>query len=697
MEFQFSCKSCGSQLSAEEDMRGSEIECPVCQHEISVPSSKVNSYRPQHEEVIPTLRPPQKRAVSENREKRSTGNGSQKQQPSGKQLLRKKNNSKILTSPLSNKPAYQKKKSGGGGILAVVLILLVCCTGLFIYWKSGKTTEKIKPEVNAVSIPPIPEKPKVPEKKPIKKTEEKPAVKVEKESQTDYKFNTVDKKEIEGSNAGVCKVEYGNFDIEANLYRNKTVKVHYGIPLSEDGKPLSTASNVVFNCPFLPERKFLSKSYYQWFPEVAGYTFFSIDIVSDMEHSEDKTHEYTLIESGFHDLVFKIKKVLEKKYELEERKILLTGQSAGACMAEEFVIHYHDKIDVSACNGGYNNIRFKKQPTKHINTAYLINNTVGDWYSQKPKNHKFMQVLRGIPPPIWSKKDQAHFHHEASPVSWNLIHLFIKGVVELRAKHGGVLPYYEKWPYKRKNSKGQILYFPSEEFQNAWNTIPHDILEKLKYKPEITDKKNIYFIPGDKKTEAVVIYIHDPEEEKKDKSISMTDCLYYFMQQNVVACSVKITKDRNTSLKRVIKLLKEVMNKEEWKDLPIYVSGLGIGGEMAAVAALRYGERIEKKKISIKKKNVTIYKNKIIRHRRVKKIVAINSSFHGKDKFLSIKRSRSKSHIPLVMLYSSDFKKLKPKKIPDYTKIKNAGTTKYTLGKKWFETLKKIANGGDEI
>lgn len=719
MDFKFFCQSCGRKLSAEEEMRGSKIECPVCRHEISVPLADANSHRPRNEKVIPTPRPPRKLTVSEDSGKISTGNGSPKQQPSGKQLSQRENNSKISTSPLSSKPAYRKKKSGGRIMrLSIFIILIVGGVGLFMYWKNKNATEISEPAIVEAPVKSIPEKPKLPEKPQTKEAKERTPEAIKKEPRVDYKFNTVKEKEVKGSNAGVCKVEYGNFEIEANLYRNKTVKAHYGIPLGEDGKPLPTASNVVFACPYLPERNFLVKPEFTWYPEVAGYTFFSIDIVSDMEYSEDKTHEYTLVESGFHDLVFKIKKILEQKYGLEDRNILLTGQSAGSCMAEEFVIHYHDKVDASACNGGYNNIHFKKTPSKKLKTAYLINNTAGDWYAEKPKDNSQLQILRLITPPIWKDKGGTYFHHTASPVSWNLIHLFIKGVVELRAKNGGVPPFYKEWPYKQKNSEGKTLYFPSEEFQKEWNKIPTKILEELKYNPKEMAKRNIYFIPA--KPSAVVIYIHAPAPPPKPQKtkiyisdddtitvkntksnettlVTLQDTLYFLYARNVIACSVKISKDRKQSVKKVVALLKEVMRKKEWRNLPIYVCGVGMGGEMAAVAALRYGEIVTKQRIEIKKNHVTFFKTKVTRDQRVKNIITINSIFNDKISYLSIRKARSKSKVPLVMLYSKDFKKIQPKRIPQYTKIKAIPVEGYTLGKRWFNVFKNIAAGNKEI
>jgi len=280
------------------------------------------------------------------------------------------------------------------------------------------------------------------------------------------------------------------------------------------------------------------------------------------------------------------------------------------------------------------------------------------------------------------------------------------------------LPYYTEWPYKSVNSKGKIAYFPSLEFKQEWDKIPTKILEELKYNPKERAKKNIYFIPT--KPSAVVIYIHEPAPPKKKRKpefyisndgtvtvkhfkddkeypVTLQDTLYYLYTHDVIACSVQTSKDRKRSVKKVIALLKEVMKKDKWKNLPIYVCGVGIGGEMAAVAALKYGEKVTKEKIEIKKNNVTFFKTKITKKKRVKNIIIINSIFNNKNSYLSIKKARSKSNIPLVMLYSQEFKKIHPKRNPKYTKIKEIPTKGYTLGRKWFNVLKNIAAGNAGI
>jgi len=700
MEFDFSCKECGSNLSADETMTGMLLNCPSCNSEIEVPSSNKWS-----KDIIPTLRPPSNQRKKQN-------NDTLKSEKANRGTDRKA----FKNIPRSSNSNYtNKSKKGNGVFITILFLLIVDGVGFYFFNMDKKVSVKLPQPVKTTTKEPT--KPAEQIKTQIVPIEKQEEVVPKKPKQQKYDFIPTDTPEIENTGNDVAKVEYGYMNIEANLFLNKTVKVHYAIPYGKNGKPLPSASNVVYICPFRPERKFFTKEHFKWFPEKGGYTCFSMDIESDPNYNkETEKFDYVYVTSGFPDLVFKVKEIIEDHFGLEKRNILLTGQSAGTCMSQEMVEHFPDKIDAFAGNGGYNNIKIKVKNSGKLKTAFLINNTVGDWYSQKPKDNPHLQVLRRITPAIWKNKNQNHYHHTASSKSWNLIHLLIKGVIELRAKHNGVLPYYNEWSYKSVNKKGKVFYFPSLEFKKAWDEIPEDILDDLKYNPKKMAKENIYFSPP--APSSVVIYIHSKppakkprkpkiyisddgtitvEEIKPDKSSPLTlqDNLYYLYMQNAAASSVMITENRKESMKRVVKLLKEVMKKEEWKHLPIYVCGVGIGGEMAAVAALRYGEKIEKKRIEIKKNNVKFYKTKIIRHQRVKKIIAINAPFDNKKSYLSIKKARSKSHIPLVMLYGVDFKKLKPKNIPDYTKIITIPRNGYTLGKEWFHVMKRIAAGGN--
>jgi len=726
MEIKFYCQICGSKLSAEESMIGDSFDCPSCNNEINVPvpvsqlndkfvTQVADNNRFLEENHTPKLRTPQELRKSQKKENSSNSTYNQQKIKTSKKINKNKI-SGILKSPIYNKRNNNSKKSSHIGLFAIIagvgLIGGIILYFIFDEHKEMKALPQFKKAKNLAQQ--------------IQKTEKAPVKSIipdeerEKISESPQ-FTIIKEKVINDSNCGVRKVIFGEFVINANLNLNENVKVSFSIPLNANGKPVENASNVVYHCPYMPEKNFFSRPHHRRWSEEAGYTFFSMDIVSREKDIYSREKIYYYPESGFHDLVFKCKKIIEQHYGLKERKILLTGESSGGIMAKEFIIYYPDKISGAAYVGGHNNIvHTSKVDASEASVGCLIIHTCGDNY-QRPVFDRYFQVLRMATAPRWEKKGEKHYHHAGGPMSWEYIHLFLKGVVELRSKHGGELPYFRDWPYVQNVKewdnkyyspirKIRKQYFPTKEFKDAWNLVPHNALNELHYNyrrnghsdktlkfhklKRFFIKKNIFFIPKDVTPESIVIYIHDPAEDHNGSDVTQMDCLYYLMENaKVVGCSVKISDDNKESLKRVIKLLQEVKNKNEWKDLPIYICGLGIGGKLVAIAALRHGDDIEKKKIEIKSGKVKITKTKIIRHERVKKIVTINSDYSKIKSINPLVKARGKSKIPLVMLYSSKFNKLKPKNIPKFTKVKNSGTSGYTLDKKWFPILKKIALG----
>lgn len=724
----FYCLKCGSKLSADSELYGEEIKCPNCAQTITVPypegeSAPANKIW-EEDEDIPTLRPPRGRAESENPKVDATNNGqgSGKRHPisqDARQEEKEESNcadERMERSYGSRNSTERGRGSRSGPGLIAIIIFLSLIGGIWIYFATSKRNpEKTVPKESANVKPEKtsdirPVTTDIPKKEDVIQSEKKPTSEVEKKGKAEdwSDFKIVEEKEIENSDCGVRKVIFGEFTVRADLNLNKTVKVHFSIPLGEDGKPVKNASNVVYHCPYMPERNFFKHEYHRWYSEVAGYTFFTMDIVSRLKDIYDRDKIYYYPESGFHDLVFKVKKMIEDYYGLEDRNILLTGHSSGAVMAKEFVLKYYNKVDAAAYLGGHQNIALNSKAKAR--TACLVMFTCGDEYEAALRYiPDQIQVLRATTAPIWKNKGGRYFHHTASPQAWELIHQFIKGVVELRENNGGKVPYFRDWPYSFKRPNGKTVYFPSKEVKKLWCELPQDAIDELDASYRLYDmsdenlkfhhlerkliKHPIYFTPKNVKPSAVVIYIHDPKEDHKDKKVTQMDCLYYFMRHGVVGCSVKIDKDHKESYKRIVKLLREVKRRKEWKRLPIYVTGLGIGGELAAIAALRYGDDIEKQKIPIKKGKVTFVKTKIIRHERVKKIVTINSDFSEIKSLNVLTKARGESKIPLIMLYSSKFAGLKPGNKPDYAEVKDTGAKGYTLDKKWFEVLGKIAKG----
>ncbi len=783
MEFKFYCRVCGSKLSAEESMAGMALECPSCGSDIIIPSPGAAAGEAESSDAVPAasasapkwdgaedmpdddftprLRPPLASRKPRNEGKRAGGGDMASPRPGSREGTPGANGggereeSDIDPRDVPASVAAPGGERGNGKAKTVVSAIAAASLLLgggalsFILFSSGSKTTAVHLEGKSVpenadvpapartapssapakaapgnAIGELPEK--EPEKMPGKRTgkdsETNLGKKLEKGKEDGgiHDFKIVERKSIEDSDSGVREVLFGEFVVDAKLYRNDTVKVYFSVPLGTDGKPAPSANNVIFHCPYTPERNFFSFPHHRWWSEKAGYTFFSMDINNSLRDIYDRKKCYYYPESGFHDLVFKCKRIIEDRYDLEHRKLLLSGESSGGVMAEEFVMSYFDRIDGVAVVGGHNNfvVNVSKKARKECHPGCLILHTCGDDF-QRPVFDRYFQTLRLIVAPNWDRKTGKYFHHAGSPMAWKFIHLFLKGIVELRAKHGGKLPYYRDWPYSsaRFHLKGwssifQIDkrdYFPSKEFKDAWDKIPNELLtrmhanyrrnwmsdERLKFMhmKRIRIRENLYFVPENPK--AVVMYLHDPKEDKADSQANLSHCLYYLHQQGVVGASIMIYPEDQSrdSLKRVEKLLLEIKANKKWKDLPIYVCGLGIGGKIAALAALRYGDDIERKRVEIKRGKTRIVRTEIIRHPRVKKIYTINTDYSNKAFVKYLIKVRGGSKIPLTMIFGEDSARLKPSVAPPGAKIENAPYSGLTLGKGWFPILKRVANG----
>jgi len=490
-------------------------------------------------------------------------------------------------------------------------------------------------------------------------------------------------------------VEYGEFTLEVGLHRNKTIKVLYGIPLDKDGNPGENADNIIFYAPFLMEhmKNGVLKENARFFSEAEGYSVFSFDLRSDRTELYDRDKIYYYQESGFHDVVFRAQKIITEKFKLKKKKLIVLGLSGGGAMAEQLGVHHDDKIDAVV----FVSARHFDLPKKDNKVAWLSMHSCGDtyglkeqWDLQKYMRLSGMQMLHGELPPKWGKKTTAGFHHVPTTAHKTLLRLFVTGVIELRKRNGGKVPDFKQWPASSRYD-GKQWYYPSDEFAEEWNKYSHEEVLELSRDKKHLDK-SIFFIPKSREPKAIVVYIHDPA---CDRNLILADNLYYLMlEKNVIACSVRMSDNYFKSLKNIENLMDEVIAKKEWKDLPIYVCGLGNGGQLAAVAAFKKGETFEQKSITKHFKGGEITRKVRVRHARVRKITTINSPFDWPFPELSLGRTawKRKSQIPLNMIFSSNYQGVIPGN-SKYREVKRIDVDDFSLGKKWFETLSDIADG----
>src|SRR6185503_13523301 len=93
------------------------------------------------------------------------------------------------------------------------------------------------------------------------------------------------------------------------------------------------AHNVVFYAPWLPQRNMMKQDYVRHFSDKLGYTIFSFPIETDEKDIDNRERCYYYPESGWPNMVFTAQEKLTKEYNLQPRKLLIMGISAGSTMA----------------------------------------------------------------------------------------------------------------------------------------------------------------------------------------------------------------------------------------------------------------------------------------------------------------------------------------------------------------------------
>ena len=330
-------------------------------------------------------------------------------------------------------------------------------------------------------------------------------------------------------------------------------------------------------------------------------------------------------------------------------------------MAQLLAVHYSDKIDAVAMIGGH----YFEAINKDSKIAWLTLNTWGCPNTQDAIQLKTqaktqnIQVLRGETPFVLKSKDGGFSHHAASDFAWKLMQTFIKTMVVLRDKNHGAIPAVELWPITMTIDR-EKQYLPSEEFAALWKQLPHEATAS--FENETDSEQPLIVSPPSGRTKRIVFFVHDPSLYE---STHLMDNLYFIAKKNNIAVSAEISDNQFKSLEKVRKTIAFILENEQWKTMPVYVLGSGVGGRLAAVAALANGSA------------------------RIKQVTTFNSEYIFPINELSISAYRNKSQIPLMMLASDD-SYLPSRKIRDTDSIlvENGGES---LGKWWFYILSKCS------
>lgn len=260
----------------------------------------------------------------------------------------------------------------------------------------------------------------------------------------------------------------GEWVANTRLWEQPRAKLQFLIPCNREGIPLDNAADMVFYAPGSNCRGLLTRSVIQDYPK-HGLSVFSFEITSDMEYLADPVKAYPLVSSGWYQAIFRAHEELCRYFNLPQRKLLLTGESAGARMAQQLAATFPQHFDAVGFVGSSDHIPVERD--NHV--SWLIVNT---WlcYGSKDSDQLAQElredghnVLRMYTQPDWNCPNRSLFFHTPSLWAYQLIREYLTAIAQLRQEHDGIIPPQVEWPVSLP-AENRIDYFPSEEFAKLW-------------------------------------------------------------------------------------------------------------------------------------------------------------------------------------------------------------------------------------
>ena len=375
------------------------------------------------------------------------------------------------------------------------------------------------------------------------------------------------------------KTGLGEFVMQIDCYMNKYTLVRFYVPVDDSGKALPEANDILMYIPWTGEanKTFssgINKSYLKFAQREKMTIFTFTNWCYRFSYTGDRY--FPVKEAGWYPYVFKMKEYIEQKFGLEPHKLFISGQSSGGSMSQRLSAAYPDKIAAAAWNWGtsYTSDIPKKMPPMLVMnnwSPYISHNDNVKWMIEKLKENNNNYILRGYGPPRPTKR--GFNYHGASEETLDLIELFIADLCNLRRKNGGKLPAYENW-YKITDKSGKNKYYPSMKFYNKWKQLPLNAIKNM----ESRRPDELLIFPGlVDKPDRVVLYVGPVNIGRSAfNRFCLWDAMYYLAKSGAIAVSVNPIDSLNVNNSQVI--LNKVFSNKNWKDLNVYIVGVGSAG-----------------------------------------------------------------------------------------------------------------------
>ncbi len=337
----------------------------------------------------------------------------------------------------------------------------------------------------------------------------------------------------------------------------------YLTSVGADGKPVPSASNIIFYSPWLGEKFPFKDKNNRYYAEKLGWTVFAIP---DMGYTNAE-----MILAGQDELT--------KRLKLEPRKLLMYGASSGATNAINASMLFPDRFDAIAAHSSRRWYLLDGGFRKKDNVVRLLTN---NWYDGAGNEAvRIMDDLRKLDmegiriqtPPNWRNIKSAFFHRGPHDFTQSLFHQYFKDIVELRDRNNGVIPPKADWPVKIKSPDGQSLFLPGKNLEAVYNKLPNALVGRNAGNAPL-------FLPAvSGKPAGTVLLVTDPDFKNPMK---LLDTIYFLATVGNVDVYALEAVDSGKTYDLALDCLDKINSSQ-----PVYVIGLGKGGPAAIFAALR--------------------------------------------------------------------------------------------------------------
>ncbi len=233
-----------------------------------------------------------------------------------------------------------------------------------------------------------------------------------------------------------------SFTMSTTVADNQTVTVEVAYPLGADGKPTAEARDIAYYAPYWCEEKFADGGV---FAAMAAH-FTVVGIFLDDRKLPQGSVRSTDPASGSLAAIQAAIEETRKRLQLPAGKAFACGHSSGASLLYWAVREKPEVFEAIAPIAGYApDIRTAPQvPTLHVAT-FGDNNLVSSLAWHRMQNVGGWSSMLTTDP-RWEARDNPIWLHLNSDASITLAVAWLRGVADLRAAHGGVLPAPRDWP-----------------------------------------------------------------------------------------------------------------------------------------------------------------------------------------------------------------------------------------------------------